>query len=925
MAEAILPSGPRTSWLDRPLAPTWQRLAALSINWELAAYGAIVLLALVLRVWDVGARAMHHDESLHAYYAWQFFTGQGYQYDPLMHGPFQFEVAPIFYLLFGSSEFSARLLAVVLGTVLVFLPFFLRRYLTAPGALLASLMLAISPAFVYFSRFIRDDIYIACFSLLLFVCLVRYLESPRPHWLYIAAASAAMAMASMEAAYLTFFMFGSFLIFQGIREWIGQGGPVLSAMRETSLDTWLTTLAIFVVLTVLFYSTFFTNPDGIWDTSQPLFSSGASCGLTHLTPMGLNPCRKDILGGITYWLAQHGVDRGGQPWFYYLLILPLYEQLALLFGAAGLIWCAIRRSFFRTFLAWWGVMAYALYTWAGEKMPWLTIHIALPLILLAGLFLGDLVRSGRMRAVISAAVVFVVLLVLEVHGTFVLNFVDGANPTEMLIYVQTSQDVPNVVNEIKKMPGWPNIPIGLDNSDVGGWPFIWYLRDDRSISETTAFGGPACNGQYCPILLMLGPTYDQYSSQLAKRYVVQKYRWNWWFPEDYKTWFPAHCGATGLSTSCQLSSIPNLLGTPSDWSHVWNWLIYRTPFGDRGARDMYVLVRRDLVPGSKYFSTSPSTVGSTTAPTQPQSTVARLPSTLLATVSTGLYGPRGIASDRAGNLYVADTLNHRIAVYNPRGRLIRTWGSAGTGPGQFSPRDSPQDVTVGPEGLVYAVDTWNQRVEVFTAKGHLVRTWGGGPIGSQPGQFYGPRGIVVSSAGRVYVADTGNKRIQVFSKGGRYLFSFGTAGSGSGQFNEPSSVALGPHGTVYVSDFWNQRIQVFTSAGAYVRSWPVTDWTSGSYDEPFLAVDGATGDVYASDPQQQEVLRFSATGSTLGAMQNSALTMPIGVTVTGTGNVAISDPTANKVSLFRVGRTAVLQKLPVTRFHPTREPPPKRP
>src|SRR5579884_2115107 len=215
MAEAILPAGTTTdAWLDRPLVPAWKRVSALAAHWELAAYCAIVLAGFLLRIWDVGARAMHHDESLHAYYAWRLYVGQGYTYDPLMHGPLQFEVVPLFYLLFGVSEFSARLLAVLLGTVLIALPYFLRRYLTRPGALLAAIMLAISPVMVYYSRFIRDDIYLACFSLILFICLVRYLDDHRPAYLYTAAAAMALAMASMEAAYITFFIFGTFLIFQ---------------------------------------------------------------------------------------------------------------------------------------------------------------------------------------------------------------------------------------------------------------------------------------------------------------------------------------------------------------------------------------------------------------------------------------------------------------------------------------------------------------------------------------------------------------------------------------------------------------------------------------------------------------------------------------------------------------------------------------
>lgn len=900
MAEVTLPtSSARTSWLDRPAVPAAEWLSSVAVNWELVAYASIVLIGFVLRIWDVGGRALHHDESLHAYYSWLLYTGHGYRYAPMMHGPFQFEVVPLFYLLFGASEFSARLLAVVLGTVLIFLPYFLRSYLTRPGALLASGMLAISPAFVYFSRFIRDDIYLACFSLILFIALVRYLESPRPHYLYIAAAAMALAMASMEAAYLTFFIFGTFLIFAALQERVsGRPGPVYAAWKTTSIDTWLTAIAIFVVLTVLMYSTFFTNPYGIWDTQHSLCLQ--RCFSLH--PVW-NTDRSDILGGITYWLAQHDVQRGAQPWFYYLLVLPLYEQLAVLFGVAGLMYGMVRRSFVTTFLVWWAVLSLLLYSWAGEKMPWLVIHIALPFILLAGLFVGAVVHSRRLYPLIAVGVSFLALLALEIHSTFVLNYVDGANPTEMLVYVQTSQDVPNTVHEIarlsQRLTGGTGLQIGLDSNDVGGWPFTWYLRDYPNVTQTASFSGPVCNGQYCPVLLMLGPEFDQSSPQLMKHYVAQKYRWNWWFPEDYKQWFPEHWGAALQGNG---SVIANLLGTSTDWNHIWDWLVYRRPFGDRGARWLYVLVRRDLVPGSKQYSTTapvaPVSVPQVSIPSLHASVAAVLGST---GVGKGqLDGPRGLASAPNGNVYVADTLNHRIAEFTSSGVALRSWGQVGTAPGQFSPNSSPQSLGIGPNGTVYVADTWNQRIQAFTPQGRFLRQWGGGPIGSAPGQFYGPRSIAIAPDGRVYVADTGNKRIQVFTGSGRYLFSIGSAGGGPGQFQEPSSIAIGPSGTLYVADFWNQRIQALTLSGTYLRSWPVTDWTPRSYDEPYLAVDPSTSNVFATDPQQQRVLEFTATGRAIGSFGTSQLSVPIGVAALPDGRIAVSDATANHVEVFAV-------------------------
>ena len=77
---------------------------------ELVAYPALVIAALVARLWDLGSRAMHHDESLHALYSYNLAVGDGYRHDPMMHGPFQMEATAGLFLLLGDSDFTARLL-----------------------------------------------------------------------------------------------------------------------------------------------------------------------------------------------------------------------------------------------------------------------------------------------------------------------------------------------------------------------------------------------------------------------------------------------------------------------------------------------------------------------------------------------------------------------------------------------------------------------------------------------------------------------------------------------------------------------------------------------------------------------------------------------------------------------------------------------
>ena len=181
-------------------------------SWELPGYGLLVLIGAVMRLWDLGSRAMHHDESLHALYSWNFAEGRGYAHDPMMHGPFQMEAtAAVFYVL-GDGEVTARLLYAVAGTVLIALPFFLRYRLGRIGALLVSVMLTFSPAMLYFSRFARNDILMSVWVLGLVIAMWRYLDSGRSRYLYAASALLALAFATKENAYFISGCLGLFLL-----------------------------------------------------------------------------------------------------------------------------------------------------------------------------------------------------------------------------------------------------------------------------------------------------------------------------------------------------------------------------------------------------------------------------------------------------------------------------------------------------------------------------------------------------------------------------------------------------------------------------------------------------------------------------------------------------------------------------------------
>src|SRR5947208_1185085 len=139
------------------------------------------------------------------------------------------------------------------------------------------------------------------------------------------------------------------------------------------------------------------------------------------------------------------------------------------------------------------------------------------------------------------------------------------------------------------------------------------------------------------------------------------------------------------------------------------------------------------------------------------------------------------------------------------GAFLTTWGSSGTGDGQF---DFPFGVATDGSGNVYVADYGNDRIQKFDASGTFVTTWGSD--GSGNGQFNGPHGVATDGSGNVYVADNDNHRIQKFDASGTFLTAWGSVGSGNGQFHFPQGVAADGSGNVYVSDTNNQRIQEFS-------------------------------------------------------------------------------------------------------------------
>ena len=583
-------------------SPAVRPMLPAAVSWETAAYALMVLLAIGTRFWNLGEKALHHDESLHAYYSWVYSVGNGYHHDPLMHGPFLFHFGALIFLLFGDSDATSRYGPALFGVLMVAMPWLLRgpKFLGKYGALAASFFLLISPSILYQSRYIRHDIYTIGGTLFLFICICRYLETPRRAWLIAGSATLAFLFTNHE---IVFAIFAIFFLFLYSALMIEQ----FTAFRRTSDRRWWELIGIhagyligMLLLYLLvprsskddlldipwenptqaqenaYYKMLLTNPliigatvltiaflVGLWwvlirerpaavtkakvergedagDDAPVTVVGLPSGGRSYRTPVdgfsvtdavrsawqdktglllaigayllvfvplytsmftnmaGLRSSTIDTDGTLLYWLGQHDYRRGDQPWFYFLLLLPQYEFLvatlgAILMGvtfvragAALLGWSGGKQLFFRLFLAVWFVLIFAGLSYAGEKMPWLLVHIALPGCLLAAAMVGGLIESAmstRTRTVESDSESSVLGLSPRdwgLSGAVVLlgaAFVWIAGPLTFGEFIQTPDGSHagirrSVTDAAAQHWWWLALPFVLAAVLVGGW-LVW--------------------------------------------------------------------------------------------------------------------------------------------------------------------------------------------------------------------------------------------------------------------------------------------------------------------------------------------------------------------------------------------------------------------------------------------------------------------
>ena len=954
----------KRNWLD------YTPISALPwLTLELLIFGLILVAAVLTRFYNLGARAMSHDESLHTYFSYLLYKGQGYQHNPMMHGPLQFHLIALSYFMFGASDFVARIPAATFSILAIAAIWIWRRYLGRTGALAAAVMALISPFLLYYGRYTREDSYVAVSLFVLLYSVLRYLETGKAKYIYLIAGSIVIHYLTKETSFiytaqLLIYLAVYFLVRVLQKPWSGgqnnyrgflatlllgitllgatgymvisnkkvgdfTGAQTAAPANPTAVNTLapheatglsptiilaaLAALALGAAIFFLFRGFGLANirkersfdlliifgtivlpqlsafPVYIlgWDpldySSAGLLRTGLFLGpiiiITILIGMWWN---RDVwwkmalifwtpyilfyttiftngvgfftgsVGSLGYWLQQQGVQRGSQPWYYYVLItIPIYEFLP----ACACILAAYlslrkqpvsvtlpvesevdsdNRTNMLSLLGWWTVTSIIAFTFAGEKMPWLTFHMALPMVLWGGWAIGTLIDRVEWDELLKRNALLVMALLAVFTLSIVAIFIallgsprpfEGQDLTQL---EATTSFIFAVVGALASLFGLTRL---LSDWDYKQSVYLNALVFFGILAVLTARASFRANylkfdsaqeylvyaHSYSGVKDLLRQVDDLSEKTVGGKDIVVAYDddTSWpmsWYMREYP-----NSRFYGAQPDRSLRDVPAIIVGDNNFAKI------EPIVSDNFYRFDYI---RMVWPNQDYFNLV-SLRPDASIPFDDSYPCTGLLSGLKLLPQYDFSRVCGALKDPRMRTAIFDIwLNRDYKLYG------EVTNSVGINESTWDPSDKMRlylRKDVVDKVWNYGIKTEPKpKVDPY-AKGviNLPANFVTGSLGTEPGQFNTPRGIAFAPDGSLYVADSRNHRIQHLHADGTVIKVWGsfadqsTGNAPIGTFNEPWGVAVGPDGSVYVSDTWNHRIQKFSPDGTPIKMWGV--------------------------------------------------------------------------------------------------------
>jgi len=720
---------------------------------------------------------------------------------------------------------------------------------------------------------------------------------------------------------------------------------------------WLISAAIFYTIFTLLFTTFFTNGQG--------FFAG-------------------LVGSLGYWLSQQTVNRGDQPLYYYALLhIPFYEYLpfigAMLAGYFATRWGKLLSKPGDSpahpepeqmalpleivdesgvteenktlpdhqsgllpvvpLLLCWGFSSLVAYSLAGEKMPWLTVHITLAFILAAGWGIGWLVDTTDWKQVASRkgllAIGLMILFLVSLLGALGILF--GTQP-------------PFQGKMVDQLASTASFIIAAIFTLLSGAGMMMLMNDWRGtailrlvttlllaamtvLTARSAYRAAFINYDYAFEFLVYAHAADgpglimDQVEDISKRLTGGKdlqichdnetlYPF-WWYLRDYPNdrYYGDKPGRDIKDCTVVLVGDNNYGSVASilkddyvqfDYMRLWwpmmdytnlTWDRIRYAITDPNMRSALwqIWLNRDY---RQYASIK----GNTSLTLTTWSPSARMRMYIRKDTIEKLweYGVSASTMTETVDAYASNTMELMPdLVLTPKSTSL----------------NGPRNMALAPDGTIYVVDSDNHRVLHLDLEGNILHEWGGfGDLLANtalPGTFNQPWGIAVDDDGFVYVADTWNHRIQKFTADGVFVKQWGIfAGDVPDGFWGPRAIAIDNFGRLMITDTGNKRVAVFTREGQYVTQFGAEGVLAGEFEEPVGIAVGSDGKVYIADTWNQRVQVFECVDN--GATYYSSLQFDVDawdsestdnkpyIAVDSSGNIYITDPEGFRVLEFDV-------------------------
>jgi len=709
-----------------------------------------------------------------------------------------------------------------------------------------------------------------------------------------------------------------------------------------------------------------------WNWRRFLIASGIWYGIfvTLFTTVFTNGAGlgTGLIGSLGYWLAQQDVQRGSQPPYYYMLLVPLYEYLPLIVSTVAIVFYAVRglrrigeakscqsieeksplaeSRLFALCLIYWTILTWIAYSYAGEKMPWLTVHFALPMILLSGYFVGRWIERLNWREVTRGwPVALLVPMFLFAFGGMVGAAGAGAfRGKELAQLGATGQWLASFIVSIGALLaltivvpriGWrTGVRVVLLEAlallavctlrTAWQWNFINY--DYASEFGVYAHGAPGVKIAMRQVEEISRRTAGDHALK-----ILYDSDSSWplsWYLRDYTNaeYVPAE------PRRDQLNAPVILAGSAS-------WGTFEPLLGDRYDKFTYHLIWWPMEDYKTF-------VGCPAQESGPDGQFVYIAA--YDEDGNGQIDP--IEKQRGDARCRSYTLRHAVQVLkewlSKADHRLALWDIFWNR--DFSRYDQITGGTHTPDKWPMAHDfrlyvrkdisslVWDQHVGAVTGvmppqppdpyaqyRLEISAVQVIGEPGAGPGQFNAPHGLAIGPDGSLYVADSNNHRIQKFDSSGQFVLAFGspsdpgTTEPATGTFNEPWGVAVGPDGSVYVADTWNHRIQKFDSNGNLITAWGTAGQTDlnglgGIFWGPRDVVVSQDGRVYVTDTGNKRIQVFSADGAFIakfggGGLLPGQLDEPVGLAIDPSGNIIVNDTWNQRIQVFTPEGLAIRQ------------------